>query len=276
MNPTTFPPIPFDTARAARAIFGISNFYLTTGDQANQMFDGLILEDPAERFEKPARTVAMLYLITIFQYVETLPDHLAGDALRKRIDWKYALHLPLNYPGLEAGSFCQFRRWVLSEITGQRDFQTLLQRWSEVTNFGGKQRTGLDSGQVIATVCQISRLTNIWELLHQAMEALATKRPDWLLGASLPHWYARYGSHRRNLNLRVDHLEMQALAHVIGADGTYLLEAISDSGDPELSKLAEVVALRELWREQFEWADGQVRWRKKACAGCSVLGLSSH
>jgi hypothetical protein len=47
-----------------------------------------------------SQILARLYLVTIFQYVETLPDQLARETIRKRIDWKYALHVPLNYPGL--------------------------------------------------------------------------------------------------------------------------------------------------------------------------------
>jgi len=257
-----------DTAKAARAVFGRSNFYLTTGDQANQLFDGLIYEDPTRWFQKSSRIMGMLYLITIFQFVETLPDHLAADALRKRIDWKYALHLPLTYPGLEAASFCKFRRWLLAERNGQQNLQTLLSRLSDVMDLTGKQYVSLQSSQVINVVCQFSRLAKIWEAFSQAMEALATKRPDWLLAASLPHWYQRYSYQHKDLNLRADDPERQILAQAIGADGIHLLEAISKAGDPQLADLDEILALREVWHEQFDLVDGNTAWRKNVCAGC--------
>lgn len=276
MKPKIFPPIPMDTEKAARAIFGRSNVYLTTGDRAGYLFDGLILEDLAGRFKKPPRTLALLYLITIFQYIETLPDHLAADALRKRTDWKYALHLPLVYPGLEAGLFCEFRRWLLGDQAGQQDFQTLLQRWFESTDFHSKQPSGPEAVRVITTICQISRLADIWETLNQTMEAVAGLRPEWLLATSLPHWYERYGARRRHLDLRVERLDNDTLAQRIGVDGKYLLEAISESGDRELAALDEVLALGELWREQFECVEGDVMWRRKACVDCFLLGLSPH
>jgi transposase len=273
-KPIIFPPIPGETVKSARSVFGRSNFYLAIGDQADKLFDGIALIDPSGSFRKPPRTLAMLYLITIFQFVETLPDHQAADALRGRTDWKYALHLPLNHPGLPPESFCDFRRWLKAEAGGQRDLQTLLLHLSEITKFTARQPTSLDSKLVITFVCQISRLANVWEALHQAMEALASRRPEWLLATSQPHWILRYGSQRRHLDLTGETGEGYALSQAIGTDGYYLLEAISRAGDPGLANLEEVRKLRELWCEQFEYVAGKILWRGEACAGCSVPGLS--
>lgn len=273
-KPLIFPPIPAETVKAARSVFGQSNFYLTIGDQVDRLFDGVALIDPSGRFLKPPQTTAMLYLITIFQFVETLPDHQAADALRKRADWKYALHLHLASPGLQPDSLCEFRRWLKNDTYGQQNLQTLLQRLSEVAKFTNGQRSIADPKLVISFVCQISRLDNIWESLHEAMEAVASRRPDWLLATSQPHWILRYGSGRRHLELTDELGEERALSQAIGTDGYYLLEAISKAGDPELADLVEVRALRELWREQFDCVAGEVVWRGEACAGCSMLGLS--
>jgi transposase len=272
----TFPSIPIDTIRAARAVFGRSNFYLTTGDQVEQLFNGLILEGPTGRLQISLKTQARLYLITIFQFIETLPDHQAADALRKRIDWKYALHVPLNYPGLEPASFCEFRRWLRVDSRGQQNLQTLLWRLSEIMDLTSKQRTGVDPGQVVDSVCQFSRLARIWEALNTAMEVLAARHPEWLLAASLPHWYQRYGDLNKDLNLRVADLERQNLAQRIGADGLYLLEAISGAGDPHLEELNEILVLREVWDEQFASVEGKVLWRNEVCAGCALPAKLSH
>lgn len=274
MKPTSFPAIPVETARAARAVFGSGNPYLVTGDQVNSLFDGIFLEDRIGRFQKPPQLLAMLCLITIFQYVETLPDELATVALRKRIDWKYALHLPLNYPGLEAALFCEFRRWLMANQADQQEFQTLVVRWCEITHSSGKQFRNLEASQIIGVVCQISRITRIWETFHQAMEALATRRPNWLLLHSLPHWYERYGSHRHDLDLTAEESRNIKLAQMIGADGEYLLKAVSKSGDQELIELEGIVALCDLWFKQFKYVEGQQLWRYRACADCSFLGLS--
>ena len=257
-----------NTTKATQAIFGRSNFYLAVGDQVNHLFSGLVLEDLAAQLQNPPRTLAMLYLITIFQYVETLPDHFVPDALRERVDWKYALHLPLN--ALQPGSLplCEFRKMCLKERSDAQNFQMLLMRLSELSQSAGTQLLNLEIHQIIARVCMFSRLTKIWEAFNQALEAMATRRPDWLLANNLPHWYERYGHRGESLPLQAGNQEQEALAQTIGLDGTYLLKAISKSNLPALKGLPEVSALQQIWQEQFWQVEEEVLWRKAACAGC--------
>lgn len=273
LNMAILPPIPTDTLKAARAVFGENNFYLAVGNKTDQLFEGLILENPSKRFHKSSRIQALLYSITIFQYKETLPDHQAADALRERIEWKYALHLPLNHPGIEAAWFCEFRRWLMIEESGKQNLRTLVSRLAEVTNFTSSGGSSLAPDQIIITVCQFSRLARIWESINLAMEALATNHPNWLLSVSLPHWYERYSDRYRNLNLSGDDREKYATAQAIGADGIYLLQAVSKDNNPALAKLNEIQSLQEIWREQFEWMDDKVSWRKNCCKECSFPGI---
>ena len=42
-----------------------------------------------------------LALITILQFAERLPDRQAADAVRARLDWKYALGLELEDQGFD-------------------------------------------------------------------------------------------------------------------------------------------------------------------------------
>jgi len=267
----TFPPIPLETAKAAQAIFGRSNFYLVVGDQANDLFAGLLLADSTKSVWGSDRLQAMFYLITIFQFTETLPDHLVADALRERVEWKYALHLPLSYLSLDAAEFCKFRQWLRASQAARQNLQTLLLRLSEETGFICRLPGDLEADQVISEVCRISRLGKIWEGLSQALEVLATRQPDWLLSNSLPHWYERYKHGARNLNVSAGSLVGHELARGIGADGYYLLEAISKSGHPELAEMKEVRTLGRVWLDEFDRLGGKVFWKKELCASCSSV-----
>lgn len=269
MSSEIFPPVPTETARAARSVFGRSNFYLATGDQVNSLFSGIILEDPHGRIHKPSRSQAMLYLITIFQYVETLPDNSAADALRLRTDWKYALHLPLTYPGLSASSFCEFRKWLLSDRTGEQTLQTILTRLSEVMLVTGKPCFSLPSGDIVRKVCLLSRLAMVWDSIGEILGVLAGKQPEWLRTVNLPHWYERYGNHQKTINLVARDSELEALAQQIGADGDYLLKAISDAHDLALANLPEILGMKQIWKDQYVLGEGKISWRKDACAYCS-------
>lgn len=266
MSSELFPPVPTETVKAAQSVFGRSNFYLATGDLVNILFSGLILVDPHDRIPKPSRSQAMLYLITIFQHVETLPDNPAADALRLRVDWKYALHLPLTYPGMSASSFCEFRKWLLSDRTGEQNLQKILTRLSEVMLVNGKPCFSLSSGDIVRNVCLLSRLAMVWDSIGEVLGALAAKQPEWLRKVNLPHWYERYGNHHRTINLAAGDSERVDLAQSIGADGAHLLMAISEADAPELASLPEVLAMKQVWRDQYERFGERLSWRKETCS----------
>ncbi len=48
------------------------------------------------------------------QYTEGLPDRQVADAVRSRIDWKYALNLELTDPGFDHTVLSEFRTRLLT------------------------------------------------------------------------------------------------------------------------------------------------------------------
>jgi transposase len=55
---------------------------------------------------RPAETPWRLALVSVMQFAERLSDRRAADAVRARIDWKYALGLPLDDPGFDSTVLC--------------------------------------------------------------------------------------------------------------------------------------------------------------------------
>jgi len=77
------------------------------------------------------------------QYAEGLPDRQAADAVRSRIDWKYALNLELTDPGFDHTVLCEIRARLIAGSAEQLLLDTLLQvcrerRWLKAR---GRQRT---------------------------------------------------------------------------------------------------------------------------------------
>ena len=58
---------------------------------------------------QPAESPFRLALTSVMQFCEGLSDRQAADAVRARLDWKYALALPLEDPGFDASVLCEFR-----------------------------------------------------------------------------------------------------------------------------------------------------------------------
>ena len=94
-------PLPPDeTARVARAAFPHGNTYLRLRDELGTLFadDDFAALYPARG--QPAEAPWRLALVTVLQFVENLSDRQAADAVRARIDWKYALGPGTHRPGV--------------------------------------------------------------------------------------------------------------------------------------------------------------------------------
>ena len=61
---------------------------------------------------KPGLSPIILAFVSVFQFMENLADRQAVEALRMRLDWKYALHVPLDWlrrAGLNFSVLREFR-----------------------------------------------------------------------------------------------------------------------------------------------------------------------
>jgi transposase len=258
--------VPAETARIARAAFPKGNLYLKLRDELGTIFQ----DDAFARFFPvrgcPAESPARLALVTIFQFAEVLTDRAAADAVRSRIDWKYALGLPLDDPGFDATVLVEFRQRLLVHDEARLLFDTLLTKLREVglVKARGKQRT--DSTRVLASVHSYNRLECIWEAMRYALNTLAQLAPEWLREQSPSEWYERYA--RRPEGFRLTEAQRLALKEQIGADGHALLAAVwAKTTAPDLCQVPALAALRHIWVQQFYWDNGAVRFRQKSAAG---------
>ncbi|MBO0796566.1 MAG: transposase [Ktedonobacteraceae bacterium] len=91
LKPTPIPPVPEDTARVARAVFPHGNTLMQLRDTLGTMYTDKAFVDLFPSHSQPAEAPWRLALITVFQFMEHLTDRQAADAVRSRLDWKYAL-----------------------------------------------------------------------------------------------------------------------------------------------------------------------------------------
>jgi len=224
----------------------------------DKQFEGLF-----SKRGQPAEASGRLALATVLQFTEGCSDRQAADAVRGRIDWKYALGLELADAG--------FDHTVLSEfctrlVEGKLELMLLDALLDRVQELGllkqrGKQRT--DSTHILAAVRTMNRLERVGETLRAVLNILAVEAPQWLMSIADPEWFKRYGRRIENFNLPKTETARIQLAAEIGADGKKLLQAIEGSdARAELTKLESVILLRLVWEEQFVEADGKLRFRE--------------
>jgi len=198
---------------------------------------------------QPALSPARLALVTVLQFVEGLPDRQAADAVRGRIDWKYALGLELTDPGFDRTVLSEFRLRLVDGDAALLLLDTLLARVRELKLLKRRGRQRTDSTRVLAAVRTLDRLERVGETLRAALNELASTAPDWLRALAPAAWYERYGERVENYDLPQSEAERQALALVVGADGRRLLRAIEAAERPELGELPAVRILRRVWDE---------------------------
>jgi hypothetical protein len=240
-----FPSSATDAVPAAR-VMPANNIYLIISDQIEQLLGEVELARLDPSSTQPAATLAVLALVTVFQFVENVPDRRAAEATRTRLDWKYALHLPWAYPGLEYSLLGEFRRSLVRDPAARQAFQQLLERLTEtglLSNAGGQP---IKTGTVLEAVDGVSRLEQLMEAMRMALEALAAVDSEQLRTITLPHWYERYGRIQATRTLPRSLEEQAVLAQAIGSDAMYLLEAIARTAD-HLTTLPELQNLRQIW-----------------------------
>src|SRR5512137_280758 len=179
LKPQSARPIPAETVRVAEAAFPKRNVYMRMRDQFGELYaDGTFADLFSERGQ-PAQSPADLALITVMQFAEGLSDRQAADAVRGRIDWKYALGLDLTDPGFDASVLSEFRGRLLAGQAELLLFETLLNRLREagLVKPRGQQRT--DSTHVLAAIHTLNRLECVGETLRHALNTLAVIEPTW-------------------------------------------------------------------------------------------------
>src|SRR3954449_954959 len=102
LKPTPVGTVPELTSYVARAAFPDGNPYLSVRDALGTFYDDQRFAGLFPDRGRPAETPWRLALVTVLQFAEGL-----SDAVRSRIDWKYALGLELTDPGLDFSALCE-------------------------------------------------------------------------------------------------------------------------------------------------------------------------
>jgi transposase len=246
LNSSRFPSMPADTARAMEGVLGARNLYRVIGDEAESLFRAYV--DARLGARSPVATVLSFRyaLVTVFQFLESLADAGAAEASRIRGDWKYALRLPLSFPGFKASELCAFRSAILRREDGSQVFAEIMQWLHNHPQLLAGGDVEIDPGENIgAAVCRISALAWIFDAMCRALAALAAEQADWLRTTIQPAWYGRYAQSAMT-RLPWDSTAQLQLAQSIAADIDLLVQAVDRDGRAELARLPEVQQLRQV------------------------------
>jgi transposase len=257
-------PVPEGTARVARAAFPKGNVYMTMRDKLGGLYRDSEFAPLFATRGRPAEAPGRLALILVIQFAEGLTDRQAAEAVRARIDLKYALGLELTDSGFDYSVLSEFRDRVIAGGVERRLLDDMLARFRELglIKARGQQRT--DSTHVLAAVRKLNRLECVGETMRCALNDLATVASGWLLEQVTPDWFDLYGSRFEQYRLPKEKSERHELAERIGRDGYHLLASIYAADAPRwLREIPAVQVLRQVWIQQYYVQDDQVQWRAR-------------
>jgi transposase len=258
LTPVT--PVPEETARIARAAVPKGNVYLQMRDVLGAIYSDEQFADLFASRGRPVEPPWRLALVTVMQFAEGVSDRQAAEAVRVRIDWKYALGLDLADPGFDYSVLTEFRTRLVQGAAEQRLLDALLEACKArgLLKPRGRQRT--DSTHVLGALRVLSRLERAAEALRATLNALATVAPDWLQERVPPEWYDRYSRRIEDYRLPRGVAAQQAYAVQVGSDGGQLLALLAHPQTPdELRSLPAVRLLRQFWEQEYV-ADGEGRY----------------
>jgi transposase len=210
---------------------------------------------------RPSINPIILSLVTIFQFLEDVPDRVAASFVETRLDWKYALHLLLDDSGFHYSDLCNFRKRLRANNKETLIFDQLLWKIRDLGYLRKRKYQRSDSTHVLANVCHLSRL---------ALEAIE-KSDSSYYQEKLPATYRERWEVKLN-DYRMTDKEREESLERVGHDIQWLLNVLDSTS---FVKLPEVEVLQNLFSQNFT-VDSQKIHVREDCVDCKEKIQTPH
>jgi transposase len=242
--------VPDDTVSIGRMILPPLNPYRQIGDRFNELF-------PEESAFAPlyfdtgrgAMPPLLMALVTVFQMLEKVPDRLAAEYVVSRIDWKYALHLPLAYTGFHFTDLYAFRQRLLEHDQERLLFEEFLLHLKKLGLLKARGQMRTDSTHVLGVVQRLSQLELLTESLRVALQAVTALAAEWVTQTLPPAFAEAYSQPQSEYGLGAAQVQPRLVQ--VGRDGFWFLSQLEHSAPEIVRHLPEVEVLRTVLQQQF-------------------------
>jgi transposase len=270
LRPRSGEQVPPLTAQVARA----SNPGGTTAIWVRDRLDGLWCDEDFAawypRDGRPGLSPAQLATVCVLQFLLGLSDRQAAEAVRCRIDFKYAMAMELDDPGFHHSVLADFRDRLAEGDRADRLLDLALARLKEAGLVRERTTQRTDSTHVLAAVRDLTRLELITEAVRAALEEVAGTSPHLLDELVDEDWGRRYG---RPVRLGKNPTKPKTRILATGNDAVRLLEHLYRHGADRTSALSGILDGRaQLPRVRQDFDRGISFWSRKVWKAVGGLG----
>ncbi|MEU5893920.1 transposase [Streptomyces sp. NPDC047461] len=196
----------------------------------------------------------------MLQFVLGMSDRQAAEAVRCRIDFKYAMVMELDDPGFHHSVLADFRDRLTEGDHADRllDLALALARLKQASLVRERTTQRTDSTHVLAAARDLTRLEMVTEAVRAALEEVAGTAPHPLDEPVDEDWGRRYG---RPVRLGRNPTKPKTRILATGNDAVRLLKHLYQHGrDRAFGPRAQ--ALRQIMVQNYHRdAAGHLRWR---------------
>ncbi len=253
--------MPEELARLGALLLPTQSPYRLIGERLYARYDNADFVDLYHVEGSPGLPPVDLLFVLALQALEDISDRAAADAVRLRLDWKYALHLPLDATGFHSSVLTDFRERLVRHAASARLFDRLLDDLRELGLLKRRGRQRTDSLAIHTRARRLNRMELVAETLRLAVQALVVADPAWSRATIPPTWAETYG--QRVVAERLSDADRARLQTETGRDGQWLLNRLAEPTTPAaLGTLPAVETLRTVWAQQYEVRDDRVVLRE--------------
>ena len=258
LKPRPLPPIPEETREIGERLFDKTTLPRQLGDEYSDVLPDEEFRSMYSNLGQPAYSPARLTVVSLLQANEHLPDRAAAYMVRARMDWKYALHLPLNDLGFDPSILCEYRERVIRNERERMVFDRFLERLQENGWLKGRKKQRTDSLAIFGAIRELNRLELVMETLRLALEGIVQCEPEWFAEHVPDAWVDRYAEWTQAERIVKERgakgaAKTQALLIRTGRDGFTLLDALAAESTPaDLWELESVTVMETVWLQQYQ------------------------
>jgi transposase len=242
--------VPEEVARLVEPLLAADSVYRLVAECVDDFLDDEQFSELYADEGRPGINPVVLSLVTIFQFLEKLPDRAAAQMAVMRMDWKYALRQLLDWGGFHYSDLCNFRKRLLEHGQESLVFEHLLGYLHErgLVRAGGQQRT--DATHILGAVKVMGDVEVVREGVRLTISELMSTDAKWVM-QHIPASVIK--SYKRAMpNYRMSQQELQAFIQETGEEARWLLDQVTLYGSVELQQLPAIMQLIQIWEEQYQ------------------------